>query len=470
MPSPDGMGPSGEQGFLDRADEMADHLREASHVKVVSHIDADGLCSAAVASRMLDRAGLSYEVSFCKQLDRDVLRSLRDRDPGLVLFTDFGSGQTAHMEGLEAMIVDHHKPAPDEAPRPKWHLNPHLFGLDGAKTASGAGVAYFLARAMDPDNRDLARIAVVGAVGDLQDSNARRLTGLNERIVADAQDAGVVRVVQDARLYGRETRPVFKMLQYADDPRIPGASGSFQGATALLKQADVPLKEGDTWRRWVDLSRDEKRRVLSLAARRILREGESPDQVDRLVGEVYVLTGEEPGTPLRNAKEFATLLNSTARYERAQVGLAVARGDRGEALEAAMSLLNGHRRNLVDSVQAVQDEVRDHGILQVFHAGDRIRETVVGIVCGMLYQNGLDRDRPVVGFARSDPGKVKVSSRGNRSLVGRGLNLGEAMAQAAGSVGGEGGGHDVAAGATIPAGKEKTFLEAVDGIVRGQLG
>jgi RecJ-like exonuclease len=44
------------------------------------------------------------------------------------------------------------------------------------------------------------------------------------------------------------------------------------------------------------------------------------------------------------------------------------------------------------------------------------------------------------------------------------------MREASRSVGGDGGGHDVAAGATIPAGTEEAFVEAADAIVGTQLG
>ncbi len=43
------------------------------------------------------------------------------------------------------------------------------------------------------------------------------------------------------------------------------------------------------------------------------------------------------------------------------------------------------------------------------------------------------------------------------------------MRDAAQSVGGDGGGHDIAAGATIPAGEESAFIEAADEIVSDQL-
>jgi RecJ-like exonuclease len=43
------------------------------------------------------------------------------------------------------------------------------------------------------------------------------------------------------------------------------------------------------------------------------------------------------------------------------------------------------------------------------------------------------------------------------------------MGEAARAVGGDGGGHDIAAGATIPAGTEPEFVERADRLVGDQL-
>jgi RecJ-like exonuclease len=43
------------------------------------------------------------------------------------------------------------------------------------------------------------------------------------------------------------------------------------------------------------------------------------------------------------------------------------------------------------------------------------------------------------------------------------------VGEAARSVGGDGGGHDVAAGATIPSGTEREFIERADELVGDQL-
>jgi RecJ-like exonuclease len=54
--------------------------------------------------------------------------------------------------------------------------------------------------------------------------------------------------------------------------------------------------------------------------------------------------------------------------------------------------------------------------------------------------------------------------------VSQGLDLSVVMREASQAVGGDGGGHDVAAGATIPTGAEEAFIEHADRVVGEQLG
>ncbi|MDR2846662.1 MAG: DHH family phosphoesterase, partial [Candidatus Methanoplasma sp.] len=75
---------------------------------------------------------------------------------------------------------------------------------------------------------------------------------------------------------------------------------------------------------------------------------------------------------------------------------------------------------------------------------------------------------PIFAFADADDG-VKVSARASRALTDRGLDLSFVMKTASEVVGGYGGGHSVAAGATIPKGMEDAFLDAVEDIVSSQV-
>ncbi|WP_277554531.1 single-stranded-DNA-specific exonuclease RecJ [Halobaculum limi] len=462
----------------ERAEACATRLREAETFLLCSHIDADGLTSAAVATAAFERAGFDFETAFFKQLDAETVARIAATDYDVVCFTDFGSGQldviAPHEEAGDfvPVIADHHQPADAET---EYHLNPLLEGLDGASELSGAGAAYLLARALGDatgtDNRDLAALAVVGAVGDMQDGEGG-LSGANEALVADAVDAGALAEVTDLALYGRQTRPLPKLLEYASEARIPGISNDEAGSIEFLSELDVPMKDGDgEWRRWVDLDADERQTVASALIRRAVSSGVPSERIDSLVGATYVLADEEPGTELRDVSEFSTLLNATARYERADVGLAVCLGDRGAALDRARTLLRNHRRNLSEGLQWVTTEgVEREDNVQWFDAGTRIRETIVGIVAGMAVgADGISAQKPIVAFADAGDGETKVSARGSEFLVGKGLDLSAAMREASNAVGGDGGGHDVAAGATIPADRRDDFLAAVDRIIGEQL-
>ena len=184
---------------------------------------------------------------------------------------------------------------------------------------------------------------------------------------------------------------------------------------------------------------------------------------------MYTLIREPVGSPTRDAKEFGTLINACGRYEAAEVGYRVCRGDRGEALEEAFRLLAGHREHLVSSLDWIEQVGLSRlDAIQYFHAEDKIRDTVVGIAAGIALQASGNRQMPILAFAFAPDG-VKVSARAPRELVARGLDLAAIMREASKMFGGEGGGHHGAAGATIPRGSEEAFAKAVDGLVKAQL-
>jgi len=469
--------------MADRAAACADCLRGADSVLLASHIDADGLTSAAVAASALERAGITFETVFEKQLDADAIDRIAATDHDVALFTDFGSGQlddiVPHEEHgvFTPVIADHHQPATGEEgaepPDTALHLNPLLFGINGASELSGAGASYVLARALEPedgDNRDLAALAVVGAVGDMQDTDGG-LVGANQQVVAEGVEAGVLEEVTDISLYGRQTRPLPKLLEYASELQIPGISGDEAGSVRFLSGLDLELKVDGDWRRWVDLSFEERQTVASALMRHAIDRGVPPQRVNSVTTTTYILSAEEVGTELRDVSEFSTVLNATARYERADVGLAVCLGYRDEALDEARSLLRNHRRNLSEGLEWIKNEgVNQETNFQWFDAGTRIRETIVGIIAGMaLGASGVRRDQPIIAFADESAEDVKVSARGSGFLVRDGLDLSVVMGEASEAVGGGGGGHDVAAGATIPKGSREAFLKHADRIVGEQM-
>ncbi len=452
--------------LLDKASKLASEILRHEEVLVVTHIDADGITAGAIAYQSLLRAGIEARVEFIKQLDAAAIEKIKDENV-FVWFTDLGSGQLGMLDGMDFVITDHHLPAATH----ERQLNPHDFGIDGSIELSGAGATFLVASRLRrkrtlfdycDTNLDLVNLAIVGAVGDLQDSRDCRLVGINRKLAERAAAEGMLRVERDLRLFGKQTRPVAKMLEYSLDPIIPGVSGSEKGSVAFLRSLGI-----DPWKKWIDLSIDEKRRVVSALVRICVEAGMPVSQIFRLVGECYILLNQPEASEKRDAMEFSTLLNATARYGEADVGLGVCMGDE-DAFRRARTLLQNHRRNLSAGLRLVDAiGIEEMENLQYFHAQDEIPDTIIGIVAGMSFHKG-NFDKPIVAFAESDNG-IKVSARGTYRLVEAGLNLAEAMKIAAEKVGGSGGGHRIAAGATIPEGTEEEFLRILDELIGEQL-
>jgi len=465
-----------------RAKEIADRLRKASQVHIYCHIDSDGITGGSIAAEALERAGIPSKVTFLKKLDTATVEAIKNENPPLAWFCDLGAGALHLMEGMDAVITDHHIPTEAPAPRSRRDLfdyieasnrilmlNPHDLGR-GSDDISGSGTTYIVAKALDPRNVDLSAIAVVGAVADMQEQEYRRLAGFNREILEDGVAAGVLEATVDLRLFGRETRAIHKLLQYSSDPLLPRLTNNEEACLAFLLELGLELKTEEGWVTWASLAKSERRLILSELVRHMLQHGATAAEVERLVGEVYTLPREPSGSELRDAKEFGTLINACGRYEQAEVAYRVCRGDREEQLGMALDLLRAHRENLVHSLDFI------HGIgvtkltaIQYFLAGDKVKDTVVGITAGMILNSGtVDRDRPIFGFANAEDG-VKVSGRGTRELRNRGLDLAAVMREASRQLGGEGGGHSAAAGATIPYGSETEFLQIADRMVTEQL-
>jgi RecJ-like exonuclease len=335
---------------------------------------------------------------------------------------------------------------------------------------SAAGVSYLVGKELDQANTDLAMLGVIGNVGDMM---AREKCGLvgpaRDIIVEDGARHGSVEVrKKDLNCYGTATRPLHLSLAYNDDPFIKGISNNPEGARQFLKKLGIRQQAPDgRWYVWEEISVDDKRTIISALAEQLMANGE---KVDRLLAETYGFPFETPRTPLRNAQEYATVLNACGRWSKPQVGSAILRGDRGQSYRDAEHMLNNHRAILRDLLQFIIDTgVRKLENLQWLHVGGRYPDTIVGIGAGMALSK-LDSSKPILIMCEvpEDRNLTKVSMRTNERVVERGIDLQQALSDASAEYGGGGGGHKIAAGAYIPKTAEEEFVQRVNRILGEQ--
>jgi len=448
---------------------------EAIHI--VSHLDADGLSAAGIIGKSLLRLEGTFRLQIERWIDENLVNEIAAEKHPLTIFTDLGSGYldllNKKLSSNRVLIFDHHQPT-GEASSTFTQVNPHLHGIDGSRDLSGAGVTYFVAKAIDKKNVDLAPIAVVGALGDMQDKyEQRKLGGLNEIIVEDAVNGGYLKLETDLLFFGRETRPIHQALAYVTNPFIPGISGEEDKSLAFLASLGIKPKNKDKWRALRDLSEEEKKKLFSALADYLASKKFPSEVALSLIGNVYTLTYEEPWTPLRDAREFTVLLNATGRLDKAGLGVAICMGDRGTALEQANEVLRGYRRTITKYLSWLTEKperIEELDNVYVVRGEGFIDDRVIGALSSILSTSLPNREKPIIAYSKvSGEDMVKISARTVVLLTNRGLNLGDILRVAAEKYSGRGGGHNIAAGAHVPIKNVESFVKLVDKLVKKQL-
>ncbi|MCL4409233.1 MAG: DHH family phosphoesterase, partial [Gammaproteobacteria bacterium] len=423
------------------------------------------------------RLDARFRIRVMQWVDDKIVGEVIADKPQLVILTDFGSGYldllNAKIPNVKVVILDHHQITSKVANPNFVQVNPHLFGIDGATDVSGSGVAYFAAKAVNAANVDLASIALVGALGDMQDKYEQRsLRSLNEIIVNDGVSAGLLRVEKDLIFFGRETRPIYKMLSTTTNPFIPGLSGQETEALNFVANLGIPLKQGDKLRALCDLTEEERKRLCSALADYLLSKGLHME-VENLIGYIYVLTKEEPNTALRDGREFAVVLNSAGRMDRLTRSIAICMGDRKAALEESNKILEDYRKSInkyLGWVSEKPERMRELQNIYVIYGEGFINEKIIGTVSSIIVSSLANNEKPLLAFANIEAEKAaKFSGRTTEAALRKGVNLGDVMRLASEAHGGKGGGHNIAAGAQVPLDKIEAFLKTADELVGRQL-
>lgn len=418
------------------AEDIAKSILRCDSMRVISHNDADGITSAGLICNALLRAGIPFQATMLNRLDGPAVDSIQ----GPVVFCDMGSGKPEIISRVkgECFVLDHHRPVGTLSCK---HLNPHLFGIDGAFELSAAGAVYSVVRKMG-DNSDLAGLALVGAMGDRQ-----AMIGANRAILEEAVAAGVVEI--RAGLKMTEDGPVDQVFSSSVEPLL-----DFTGDPTKTREFLESLKIGGDIQ---SLGGEDLSRLATALTLKLLMQGSFA--ADSILGEVIRLKREV----IENSLELVQLLNACGNRDVPGIGLTLCLRDK-TALEDARKLAAEYRGHILAEIKLLGDEHQEMKNIRYL----RLKNGEAGAVVAGLGIRYLYTDMPLLTLNHEED-KIKISARGNKLLVARGLDLSVALRKAAEAAGGNGGGHTIASGAAIPIGTEEKFLRMVDEAVGEQL-
>ncbi|MDH7517689.1 MAG: DHH family phosphoesterase [Candidatus Thermoplasmatota archaeon] len=426
---------------------------KCTRIRVVSHYDADGITSAGIICNALYRKGYDFHVTLMRNPFTHGFERLKQEENEIIFFLDMGSGQIETIEklGCKAIIIDHHQYHKTETSDDIVQINSNLLGIDGNYEACGATLTYLLAKTLDKKNEDLISLALAGAMGDKQYIGGIR--GYNKTILDEAIKNNYLKKENSIKLYGKN---IFDAIFYSIDPFYLGLSGDKEKILVLLEKLHISENT-----KLEDVDKKKKKQLQSLLILNLIKNGCEKNILDTVIRERYW------SDKLRcELERFADLLDSCGKGGNRSLGLLICLNDK-TVFEDALKLEKEYRKSILDELLKLErDGCEEKENFRYFYSNDSSRG---GVICGIAVNYLFDRSKPLFALTRKD-GEVHVSCRGNQYLVSNGLDLGVAMKQAAEKLGGHGGGHKIAAGATISSDKEEEFLNIVDEIVEKQMG
>ncbi len=430
---------------------LKEHIDNDSVIRLISHNDADGISAAAVIANALKEEGVQFHTSIVPRLKEDMVNQLRSEKYDLFIFSDMGSPFIKEFNTYkhDVIVADHHQVDGTESESNVIHINPHLFEIDGSRDLCGAGSAYLAVR--DLDKKHFAYFALTGAFGDMQGQDG--FTGVNKLILDDALESGTVEVHEGLKIVSKASEPIFKSLAYTFSPPLPGISGDLEGAQEFLEKMNLSYGI-----KFTDLE-DEEKDLLKEALISI-----NPD----IFGDCYTLPKET--AVLQDLEEYSYILDACGKNKKQGLGLSIALGERDQALDTALRLQRQYRDQIVKGLEWIKREgAQQLNAIQYLYSEDKVLKAVMGTIASIgLSVQLLDNSKPVIGMSRLH-NDIKVSGRTTRPMVDSGVDLGKALRDSSNNFMGNGGGHDIAAGAMIPYEAKDQFLHLVDEMVEYQL-
>jgi len=432
--------------------EMIKALPLATRIRVVSHYDADGISSASIICKALFREGYDFHASIMRNPFNKGLDILSNEQNELIIFCDMGSGQIETIEDMKckSIIIDHHQYLKEKTSENVLQINANLCGINGNYEACGATLSYSIVKTLNLKNVDLAALAMAGATGDKQYIGGFR--GYNKTILEDALKNGFLKEIIGIKLDGEN---LLDSLYYSIDPYYSGLSGNKEEITELLKK----LKLTKTIK-IEDLDENQKKNLNSYLIFKLLKIGCEKNILDTVIRTRYY--SDDLGCEL---ERYADILDSCGKGGNRGLGLALCMGDKQAFIEAIKYEKEYKQRILAEILALEKDGFKEKKNFRYFYSKD---SSLGGVISGIATNYILNKEKPLFSISKKED-EIHVSCRGNQYLVGKGLDLGIAMSEAANKLNGLGGGHKIAAGATINSEKENEFLEIVDNIIYTQL-
>ncbi len=445
-----------EKKFLRKLHDTARLVRDLDgKVAILTHYDTDGLAAGGAFLRYFALNNNPFVIRATTKLDDNILADFFNLSADHYIMLDLGSDLDRVIpiwmdrgSHGDLLIIDHHKIVKyNEYVENFTFVNPEYYDIDGGTTACTAIMSALITYyATKEEDKYLLELGIVGGYGDMQLQN--NISAINQYFVNKAIKNNVVEYVKDFIFFLNRKMPLFRALTWMFIPYIPKFSGRDDVGINILEKVGIPIEKEERYTTIDDINEKQKEEILSVILEYLSSLGVSINVKD-LIRESYELKLEDDDI-LSTAEGFSSILSALGRMEKESLGLLLASGSRGEILDEAKRILDERRKLINRYLEEALRRIRIYGdkIAIIDFRGFDFNPRFTGSISTILSKSITLSDKVVVVLGEEE-GKIKVSARAPKTLVKQGFDLSVIMRNLSKKVGGVGGGHNVAAGASL---------------------
>jgi RecJ-like exonuclease len=403
---------------------------------IVSHFDTDGITSASIMIHTLKKLDKKFSLRIVKSLDEKFINEIPKEK--LILFLDLASGSLNHIEKANlnnVFIIDHHE-ITQKVPENVRIINPHLINK---QKISGSGLTYLFCKHINPDIKELSKLAILGMIGDCLE---KEIDSLNNGIL---EESGVQR--KRGLLIYPSTRPINRVLEYSSNPYIPEVTGNIKGVLELLRGTGLSPEKGK-YKSLMELNEQE---MKDLTTAILLRNPKIKNK--DLVGDIFLI---KMFNKIEDARDLSAIINACSRSGKPELAIQYCLEIPSSKKDVELTHIK-YKQNIISGLNFISETEKIEGKgFVIINAQDNIKDTMIGTIASIISNSSLYEEGTIIVTMAYYENKIKVSAR----TVGRnGRNLKELLEAIINLTGGEIGGHEHAAGCIITRPKEKEFLE-----------
>ncbi|MBD3247032.1 hypothetical protein GF378_00230 [Candidatus Pacearchaeota archaeon] len=420
---------SSVQKFLDKTKDK--------EINLISHFDTDGITSAAIMIKTLKKLDKKFTVTILKRIEEGFVQTLPKNKVNL--FLDLGSGNLDDLgeTGIQdVFIIDHHEVV-QKVPKNVTIVNPELHNK---QKISSSGLTYLFCKEINSSNKECAKLAVLGMVGDCLE---KEICKLNHDILKDSE----IKKRRGLLIYP-STRPLNRTLEFSSNPYIPGVTGNVKGVLELLREAGLnPTNKG--YPSLIELNDEEMAKLVTSI---MLRNPKANNK--EIIGDIFLVKFYNK---LEDARELSAKINACSKFGKSHVALQFCL-EVSKAKENAEEIHIKYKQNLVSSLKYVseneEDKIKGDGFV-IINAKEEVNDTIIGTVMSILSNSLIYEEGTILIGMAYYKNKIKVSAR---NVGNEGRNVREILNRVINEIGGEVGGHKFAAGCMLKREKESKFI------------